>query len=105
MKRNLFLLVACSFLISCGGRVPSPQTAHDIIQKQFVKYGKKYKETDFGKGLQKVEIVQVQELQKNLAGVEAYLHLGDTLTYRVWVTLQKKPFGWKQAAWENLGGR
>lgn len=104
MKKLFIPLFVLVFLAACGGRVPSPQTAHKIVTKHFQKYGKKYKESDFGKfSLDKVEIVGVQEMQKNLAGAEAYTYLGGGPVYWVRVTLQKKTFGWKSVAWETLG--
>jgi hypothetical protein len=104
MKRIGVLLLVLSFLVSCGGRVPSPQTAHGKVQKHFQKYGKKHKESDFGRSrLDRVEIGSVKEIQKKLAEVEAYAYLADGTVYRVRVTLRKKTFGWKVISWETLG--
>ena len=106
MKKIILVFVGLFFLTACSGRVPSPKLSHKIIQKHFVKYGKKYKESDFGKHkLDKVEIGQTQEIQKNLAEVEAYVYLKEGPVYWVGVTIQKKPFGWKALTWETLGTR
>jgi len=84
--------------------VPSPQKAHGKTHKHFQKYGKKYKDSDFGQHrIEKVEIASVKEIQKNLAEAEAYAYLADGIVYRVRVTLRKKPFGWKVVSWEALG--
>lgn len=97
----VFLVLAAG---GCGDRLPSPKTAHRVIQKSFQKYGKKYKASDFGKHrVERVEISHVEELQKNLASVEANIQLNDGSIYRTRVTLQKKTFRWRSVAWENLG--
>lgn len=102
----LLVTLTAGVAVGCGSRLPSPQTAHKLVQKHFQKYGKKYKESDFGKySLEKVEIVGVQEMQKNMANVEAYTYLGDGTVYWVGLTLQKKTFGWRSVAWETLGVR
>lgn len=104
MKKLLALFVASLLLVSCGGRVPSPQTSHNVLQKHFKKYGKKYKESDFGRqAVERVEIEEIRELQRNMAEVAANVHLAGGFAYRVRVTLQKKTFGWRALAWENLG--
>ncbi len=76
-----------------------------LVTKYFQKYGKKYKESDFGKHpVQKVEIVKVEGIQKDLAQAEAYTYLQEGPVYWVRVILQKKTFGWKSISWEKLGG-
>jgi hypothetical protein len=104
MTRILALLLALTLFISCGGRVPSPQTAHKKTYKHFEKYGKKHKESDFGEHrIQKVEIASVREIQKKMAEVEAYAYLADGIVYKVRVILRKKTFGWRVISWEALG--
>jgi hypothetical protein len=104
MKKNLASLLLLLALIACGGRVPSPQTAHSKAQKHFQKYGKNHKDSDFGQHkVQKVEISSVQELQKNMAESEAYVYLADGIVYKVRVILRKKTFGWRVISWETLG--
>lgn len=104
MKRFLILYVVTLVLVSCGGRLPSPQRAHKVMTKSFHKYAKQYKTSDFGQHpIEKVEISDIREIQKNLAEVEGLIHLSGGPTYPVRVTFQKKPFGWRQVSWENLG--
>lgn len=104
MKKLLSFLLVALFLISCGGRVPSPQTAHKKTYKHFEKYGKKNKESDFGvHKIEKVEIASVREIQKKMAEVEAYAYLADGIVYKVRVILRKKTFGWRVISWETLG--
>lgn len=106
--RSIFFLAALIMVspaIGCGGRLPSPQTAHKLTTKFFQKYGKKHRQSDFGRqAIERVEIVGVHEIQKDLAEAEAYLRLTGGMAYRVRVTLQKKPLGWRAVVWENLGG-
>ena len=107
MKKTLAALILSLFLLSsasCGGRVPSAQSAHRKVQKHFQKYGKDNKDSDFGvHKVQKVEIASVQELQKNMAEVGAYVYLADGVVYQVRVILRKKTFGWRVISWETLG--
>ncbi len=103
VKRILLLSLSLLFLTSCGGRLPSAQTAHTIITKHFQKYGKKYKQSDFGKyAIEKVEIVSLKELQKDLAEAEALVSLKDGPTCPVRVTIEKKSLRWRYQAWEML---
>ncbi len=91
-------------LAACGGRTPTPQTAHSKIETHFKKYAHKYKKSDFGQHpVDRVEIVEVREIQKGYAEVDAYAYLSGGQGYKVRVTLRKKPLGWKSIAWENLG--
>lgn len=104
MKKILTSVLLLAFLVSCGGRVPSPQTAHDKTQKHFRKYGKRYKDSDFGQHkIERVEIESIQEIQKNLAQAEAYAYLADGVVYKVRLILRKKTFGWRVVSWETLG--
>lgn len=104
MKKLLSLLLVLGFLVSCAGRTPSPQTAHHKVQKHFQKYGKRYKDSDFGTHkLERVEISSIDEIQKKLVEVEAYAYLADGVVYKVRAILRKKTFGWKVISWETLG--
>lgn len=104
VKKFLALFSVLIVFAACGGRVPSPQTAHGKIYRHFEKYGNKHKESDFGRHkIDRVEIVAVREIQKKIAEVDAYAHLSGGPTYKVRVTLRKKTFGWKVMSWENLG--
>ncbi len=106
MKKFSALILIVLLSSSCTGRIPSPTVAHKSVTKYFQKYGKKYKESDFGKHpVQKVEIVKVEGIQKDLAQAEAYTYLQEGPVYWVRVILQKKTFGWKSISWEKLGAR
>lgn len=90
--------------MACGGRAPSPQTAHGKVEKHFRKYGKKYKDSDFGKHkLDRIEISSIREIQKNMAEVEAFAYLADGVVYKVRAICRKRTFGWKVISWETLG--
>ncbi len=104
MKKIMFSLILILSLAACGGQIPSAETAHGILTKNFKKYGHKYKVSDFGKyPLDHVEIIEVRGMQNNWAEVAAYTILTGGPVYKVRATLQKKPFGWKFVSWETLG--
>ncbi len=104
MKKLPILLIVSFLLVSCGNRIPSPKTSHRVLQRYFQKYGKKYKQSDFGRSpIERIEIEEVREMQKDMAEAVASVHLSGGSTYRVRVTLEKKTYGWKAVAWENLG--
>lgn len=106
MRKIAWLLILAFCLSACGDRLPSPKTAHHLLQKNFQKYGKKYKDSDFGKqGLDRVEIGEIQEIQKGFASVEGFAFLKEGRVYKVRATLQKKPFGWRFLSWETEGVR
>ena len=101
-----FLATFLVFLLltGCASRLPSPATSQKVIAKYFKKYGKKYRETDFGQfKVQTVELASTEELQKNWASAEAFVYLTNGPVYRVRFTLQKKAFGWRYQSWENYG--
>ncbi len=97
----LFLL----FLGACGGRTPSPHTAQDIVKDYFNDYGEKYKESSFGnRKVQAVEILTIEEIQKNLSYGEAIVTLDNSSVYKVRMNFIKKaPLGWRTQGWELLG--
>jgi hypothetical protein len=104
MKKPFLLLIVVAFLTACSGRVPTPQVAHAKLTKHFHKYGKKYKDSEFGRhAVGRIEIVSVHEIQKKLAEAEAYVALLDGPTYRIRAIFERKPFGWKIISWEDLG--
>lgn len=106
MKKTVLILVPIVLLLSCGDRLPAPKTAHRVVAKYFHGYGKKFKESDFGRHrTEKVEIKDIREMQKGMAEVEAYLFLNEGPAYWVSVSLRKKTFGWRAVAWEALGVR
>lgn len=107
MKKILGLILIASLLTACGGRMPSAQRSQHLIEKHFKKYGRKYKDSDFGKyPVQKVEISSINELQHHLAEVEAFTILsGEGGAYKIRATLEKKTFGWRLLSWESLANK
>ncbi len=107
MKKLCSFTLMLFLLTSCGGRVPSPQRAQHIIQRYFHKYGKRYKDSDFGKHrVSKVEISSITELQKNHADIEAFTILdGEGGVYKIRAIVAKKTFGWKFVSWESLANK
>jgi len=104
MKKMKIIILATLLLAVACARTPSPSTAHNKMISFFTKYGKKYKLSEFGQHrVQKVEIVDVTEIQKNMAEVDAYAYLADSIMYKVSSIFVKKPFGWKLVSWESLG--
>ena len=102
----LFLCLGFFVSVGCAGRVPSAATSQKVIKRHFKKYGKKYKETDFGQHpVKAVETGEISELQRKLAAVDAFVYLEEGSVYQVRVLLVKKAFGWKIESWENLGQR
>ena len=105
-KIGIPVLLLAALVVGCGARLPSPETSQKIIKKHFKKYGKRHKETDFGRHkMERVEVAQTEELQRDWAQAEAYAYLKEGPVYRVRVTLRKKAFGWRYVSWENLGAR
>jgi hypothetical protein len=104
MKRFLFLLLASFLLISCGGRVPSPQTAQGIMKDYFKGYGKKYPTTPFGtQPIDKIEILHTEELQKAIATSQALLTFKDGSQMKIQMNFHRKtPLGWRATGWEDL---
>ncbi|QQR79923.1 MAG: hypothetical protein IPJ69_11345 [Deltaproteobacteria bacterium] len=109
MSKSFRIITLCLLIVffsACGGRLPSAKRSHALTAKHFGKYGKKYKDTDFGKAkVSKVEIGDIKEMQKNMASVEAYVYLDNGTVHWVRLTCLKKTFGWKVLNWENLGTR
>ena len=100
-KITPFLLLV--FLVACAGRTPAPKTAQHVIGAHFHHYGKLYKETSFGKSkVREVEILGTEEIHKNLVAVTAFVTLENGDVFKVRVTLEKGPFGWRTLSWENL---
>ncbi|MDO8644159.1 MAG: hypothetical protein Q7S00_04230 [bacterium] len=106
MKKPVFLILVAFLFVSCGGRLPAPETAQKMTVRYFKKYGKKQKETDFGRyKVTKVEIDKMREVQKGIAEVEAFVVLGDgQAVHKVNMLAKKKAFRWKVQSWEDLGG-
>ena len=67
------------------------------------KYGKEYEQSPFGgKKVSNVEILQINEIHKKLVAVLAFVTLSGSEVFKVRVTLEKGPFGWRYVSWENL---
>ena len=90
---------------ACSSRIPKPKTAQHAILKYFKKYGKTYKDTDFGKySVDEVEISKLTELQNGVAQAITFISLGDgEIVYKASVTLTHQTIRWRVTAWENLG--
>ena len=104
MKRILFSLLVGLLMVSCGGRVPSPQTAQGIMKGYFKGYGKKYPTTPFGtQPIDKIEILNTEELQKAIATSQALLTFKDGSQKKIQMNFQHKaPLGWRATGWEDL---
>lgn len=101
----VFLSLLLTAAVACGGRVPSPETARDIIKDHFNDYGKKYPDSVFGnRKVQKVDILSVEELQRKLATAVAMVGLDNGSSVKIQMNfLHKVPLGWRSQGWENLG--
>ncbi|MDZ4224687.1 MAG: hypothetical protein U1D33_02140, partial [bacterium] len=98
-----FLCVCLTALSACGGRLPSSSRSTSLIRKHFNQYGREYKQSPFGgKKVANVEILQINEIHKKLVSVIAFVTLSGSEVFKVRVTLEKGPFGWRYASWENL---
>jgi hypothetical protein len=98
-------LMLASFTTGCAQRLPKAETAQGSLKSYFKGYGGEFKASDFGQHkVDDVEVNNVQELQRGLAWVEAFVSLDNgTVVYKVGATLEKKTFRWKVISWENLG--
>lgn len=103
-KYLLFVLSITLLLGACAGRIPSTETAQGIVKGYFNKYGKKYKETPFGgHSVQQVQIVSMEEIQKNLAYGTALVGLDDGASFKINMNfIYKAPLGWRQQGWEMV---
>ncbi len=110
-KSFKILLIVLSLILSTislspstswAARTPSIKGAHNIARGFFNSYGKKYKDSLFGKGkVNKVEINSIQEQAKNLAEVDAFVSLDNAQSVHVLITMKKTPpFGWSVQSWE-----
>ncbi|OGQ23078.1 MAG: hypothetical protein A3I05_09680 [Deltaproteobacteria bacterium RIFCSPLOWO2_02_FULL_44_10] len=103
MKQLFSILIIC-FLFGCAARVPSENRAQQSLRHFFKNYGKKYPETPFGKGVEKVEILKISEIRKHVAAIEAFITLKSGDLKKVNATLQKKTLLWSFTSWEDLEG-
>jgi hypothetical protein len=108
MKRLLTILlitiITTGFLVGCVARTPNAKSAHRMVEKHFKRYGNKYKMTDFGQlAIEKVEIIEIKEIQKGVAEIFAFVILQEGLkVYKVRMTASRRA-GWRFESWENLG--
>ncbi len=104
MKKTILSILILVGLVACGGRIPSPQTAQGIIRKHLDHYGKKYADTLLsGHKVSKVEIINIEEIQKDLATAQAMVSLDNGTELKIQMNfLHKLPLGWRQQGWEIL---
>ena len=99
--KTLALIVLAVFLVAGCARTPPPKTSQKVIKKYFKKYGKKYKATVYGQNhVKDVDITGVEEIHRHLVAVDSFLTLDSGEVQRIFVTLEKGPFGWKFVSWE-----
>ena len=103
-KTILFIFIILFGFAACSGRSPSPETAQKIIKKHLNHYGKKYPNTILsGHQVTKVEILEIEEIQKNLATGQAVVSLDNGTSLNIQMNfLYKYPLGWRQQGWEIL---
>lgn len=101
---RVLLMTICLFtLVACSGRLPSSSRATGLIRKHFNHYGKEYEKSPFGdKKVTNVEILQINEIHKKLVAVLTFVTLSGSEVFKVRVTLEKGPFGWRYVSWENM---
>lgn len=107
MKKILFFIIALAFLapqISCGGRIPQAKSAQSLTKSYFKSYGRKYKESIFGKiPVDRIEINQITEQSFHIAEIEAFLNFRSGEVARVLLTAKNSPpFGWSVVSWEMV---
>lgn len=99
---SLFLLFP---LIACAARAPSQARVTRLVRHHFNEYAKKYKTSPFGnKKVMQVELLNIKEIRKHSVAAEAFVTLQGPEVFKVRVTLEKGPFGWRTLSWENLSG-
>lgn len=107
MKKTLLtfsiILLIASFA-ACGARIPSPKSAHSLTKSHFKSYGRKYKDTIFGKSkIREIDINRIEDQSRHIASIEAFLSFENGQLARVLVTAKKRPpFGWSVSSWEML---
>ena len=105
MKRALVLLIALTFIVGSAAcaRKPEVKVAQRKIHKFFLKYGKEFPDTVYGKHpVSDVDIASEEEIHKNLIAAEAYLNLSGGDMQKISVTLERRFIRWKVVSWEKL---
>lgn len=105
MRKKLALALLLSLCLTgaaCGGRTPSNVKTAKIAKGFFNKYGKKFKDTQFGQSkVSQVEVKEVRELQKNVSTSFLLVKMADGTEIPVIMTLIRKPVsGWHTTSWE-----
>lgn len=102
---TLALALMTSVVLSAGcSRQPSVKRTTGIMQSYFKKYSRKYSESILGKyPVSNINILHIEEIHKHLVAVYAILELEEGMALQTRFTIQKKPFGWRAASWENMG--
>lgn len=105
MKRALALLITLTFIVGSAAcaRKPEIKVAERKIHKFFLKYGKEFPETEYGKHpVSDVDVSSEEEIHKNLIAAEAYLNLSGGDMQKISVTLERRFIRWKIVSWEKL---
>ena len=105
MKRALALLIVLIFVAgsSACARKPEVKVAERKIHKFFLKYGKEFKDTEYGRHpVSDVDVSTQEEIHKNLISAEAYLNLSGGDMQKISVTLERRFIRWKFISWEKL---
>lgn len=89
---------------ACSGRLPSTNTAQSLIKGHLNKYAKKYSNTVLsGHHVAKVEILNLEEMQKHFATAQALVGLDNGTSLKIQMNfIYKRPLGWRQQGWEIL---
>jgi len=103
MKRFIVIVLMSFFLVSGCARVPRPKTSEHVLNGYFHKYGRKFKESDFGKyKVDHVNIFYTEEIHKNMVAVTAEILFKEGPSQNVRAILQRKTLGWRIISWERL---
>ena len=108
IKKEIVAIAAAAIIIPAMGsscaRQPSSARSEKIIKSHFKKYGKKFKQSDYGSNpVDKVEVRSQQEIHKKLVAIEAFITLKDGTVKLIHATVEKGPIGWRFVSWENAG--
>lgn len=92
---------------ACSGKKPSPKTAQSTTLSFFKHYGKRYKDSSFGKSpVTNVTINGVRQVSYNHAEVDAFLALTNGEIARTLITMKNRPpLGWAITSWELIAFR